>query len=98
MSRAIVLHANDNVATLIDPGRSADPCILQGEVSRTLSLSSDIPFGHKVCIRDLAAGADVIKYGQMIGTASRSIQSGDHVHTHNVEAARGRGDQTGVKK
>lgn len=95
MPRAIVLNAADNVATLIDAGGAAATCTLQGEATHTLTLTADTPFGHKICIRDLASGADVLKYGQVIGRASRAIRAGEHVHTHNVEAARGRGDQTG---
>lgn len=96
MPRAIVLHATDNVATLIDPGRASDVCTLSGETrgkASELKLTADIPFGHKVCIADLAAGNAVLKYGQVIGRASRAVKAGEHVHTHNVEAARGRGDQ-----
>ena len=95
MPRAIVLNAADNVATLIDGGSAAATCTLQGEATHTLTLTADTPFGHKICIRDLASGADVLKYGQVIGRASRAIRAGEHVHTHKVEAARGRGDQTG---
>jgi altronate dehydratase small subunit len=46
-----------------------------------------------VCIRETPAGADVLKYGQVIGRTSRAIKAGEHVHVHNVESARGRGDQ-----
>jgi altronate dehydratase small subunit len=35
----------------------------------------------------------VLKYGQLIGKASRALKAGEHAHTHNVESARGRGDQ-----
>ena len=95
MPRAIVLNTSDNVATLIDNGSAADACTLQGEAGHTVTLATDIPFGHKVCIRELATGAEVVKYGQVIGRASRAVRIGEHVHTHNVEAARGRGDQPG---
>ena len=95
MPRAIVLNAADNVATLIDAGAAAATCALQGEATHTLILATDIPFGHKVCIRELASGAEVLKYGQVIGRSSRVIRAGEHVHIHNVEAARGRGDQIG---
>jgi altronate dehydratase small subunit len=56
-------------------------------------LLEDVPFGHKVCIRDTPAGAEVTKYGQVIGTAATALQAGQHAHVHNVESARGRGDQ-----
>jgi hypothetical protein len=48
--------------------------------------------GHKIALRRIAAGEPVIKYGSPIGTASRDILAGTHVHTHNVVSSRGRGD------
>jgi altronate dehydratase small subunit len=88
-----VLNRSDNVGTLIDPGKAGESCALQGEASGELRLAQDVPFGHKVCIRETPAGADVLKYGQVIGRTSRAIKAGEHVHVHNVESARGRGDQ-----
>lgn len=92
MPRAIVLHASDNVATLLDPGRAGETCTLQGERAGEVRLLQDVPFGHKVCIRETPAGANVLKYGQIIGRASSAIKVGQHTHVHNVESARGRGD------
>lgn len=43
-----------------------------------------IPPGHKVALRDVAPGAPVRRYGQIIGFASRPIRCGEHVHTHNL--------------
>jgi altronate dehydratase small subunit len=93
MPRAIVLDRRDNVATLIDPGREGESCTLQGEAEGFTTLRQDVPFGHKVCVRDTAAGEPVVKYGQVIGHASSALRVGDHVHVHNVESARGRGDR-----
>jgi len=93
MPRAIVLNRVDNVATLIDTGRAGEACALQGEANGEVKLLQDVPFGHKLCIRDTQAGADVLKYGQVIGKASRPLKVGEHAHIHNVESARGRGDQ-----
>lgn len=93
MPRAIVLNRADNVATLIDTGRAGEDCVLQGEASGEVKLRQDVPFGHKLCIRSTPAGAEVLKYGQVIGKASRALEVGEHVHVHNVESARGRGDQ-----
>ncbi|MBI3372559.1 MAG: UxaA family hydrolase [Betaproteobacteria bacterium] len=93
MPRAIVLNRADNVATLIDTGRAGDGCVLQGEASGEVKLRQDVPFGHKLCIRSACAGAEVLKYGQVIGKATRALEVGEHVHAHNVESARGRGDQ-----
>jgi altronate dehydratase small subunit len=51
-----------------------------------------IPFGHKVALRQVAVGEPVLKYGEAIGLASAPIEAGEHVHTHNVDSQRGRGD------
>ena len=58
MPRAIVLNRADNVATLIDPGHAGETCRLQGEASGEIKLLQDVPFGHKVCLRDTPAGAE----------------------------------------
>ena len=42
--------------------------------------------GHKISLRPIAAGELIIKYGQTIGTATIAIESGTHVHTHNISA------------
>lgn len=88
MPRAIVLDPTDNVATLIDSGTAGDTCQLQGERSGEISLVDDVAFGHKVCIVDTPSGANVLKYGQVIGKATREIRAGQHAHVHNIESGR----------
>ena len=41
--------------------------------------------GHKYALRDIAAGENIIKYGNPIGHATQDIHKGDHVHSHNVK-------------
>ncbi len=89
-ARFVVMKPDkDNVATAL-----ADlPAGTELEVAGTrLRLLQDIPFGHKFAIRDIPAGAPVYKYGQVIGTATRPIQAGEHAHVHNIASNRGRGD------
>ena len=49
-----------------------------------LTTMSAVPRGHKVALRDLAAGTLVRKYGHVIGVTTAQIRTGDHVHTHNL--------------
>jgi altronate dehydratase small subunit len=56
-------------------------------------LSQDIPFGHKFSTKDIQKGEPVIKYGEIIGKAITNISKGGHVHVHNVEGLKGRGDK-----
>lgn len=51
-----------------------------------------IPVGHKLALRDIPRGEAILKYGQVMGRATETIGSGEHVHVHNVEGLRGRGD------
>ena len=59
--------------------------ILAGEIR--VRLRDDVPAGHKVALRDIPAGGQVRKYGQVIGVATGPIAAGDHVHTHNLAFA-----------
>lgn len=94
MVRAIVLNAADNVATLIDSGGAADTTVeLRGENKGTVTLKQDIPFGHKVALADMKVGADILKYATVVGEATAAITTGEHVHIHNVDSKRGRGDK-----
>jgi altronate hydrolase len=43
-----------------------------------------IPAGHKLAVRDIAQGAPVRRYNQIIGFATRPIRAGEHVHVHNL--------------
>jgi altronate dehydratase small subunit len=49
-------------------------------------LSRPLPFGHKVAARDIRSGEKIIKYVVSIGSATRAIARGDHVHTHNLKS------------
>jgi altronate dehydratase len=92
MNAVIVISAADNVATALEPldaGRS----LRIGEVD--ITAAEAIPRGHKIALRAIRAGEPVVKYGSPIGSASADIAAGAHVHTHNVNSARGRGDLAG---
>jgi altronate hydrolase len=52
-----------------------------------VTVTSDVPAGHKLAVRAIAAGEAVRKYGYPIGVASQPIHPGEHVHTHNLQSA-----------
>jgi len=86
---AIVISANDNVATALEPLEPGSAIHVSGT---TVTVVDRIPRGHKVALAAIARGDRVMKYGSAIGTASADIACGAHVHTHNVASERGRGD------
>jgi len=93
MLRAIVLNPRDNVAVLLGTGAPADVCSLQGAQEGTVRLQMAIPYGHKVAIRAMDKGEAVVKYGEVVGRTTVQVNPGEHVHVHNVESLRGRGDK-----
>lgn len=56
------------------------PC----DTTRLHTVRDFVPFGHKFALADIAAGAPVVKYGAVMGTATTHIPAGSHVHIHNV--------------
>ncbi len=85
----IHLHPADNVAiakVTLNPGLEIDPVPIADEGYR-LTIRNTIPAGHKVALTHLAPGEIVRRYGEVIGTASREISAGEHVHTHNLAIA-----------
>lgn len=89
----IVMNSMDNVATALrDLNRGDVARYTRGDREVAVQVLSDIPFGHKIAIFPITTREKVIKYGEVIGTASTSILVGEHVHVQNVEGVRGRGD------
>ncbi len=92
--KAIVMKASDNVATVVEIIEADTEAILEIEGQRiTVLVIERIPFGHKFATRDIGKGTLVVKYGEPMGVATRDIKAGSHVHVHNVESSRGRGDR-----
>lgn len=86
---ALLMAEGDTVATAIDDLDAGEALDLGG---RPVELVDGVPFGHKFALVAHEVGADVRKYGEVIGRASDAIDPGEHVHVHNVESKRGRGD------
>ena len=78
----ILLNPTDDVAVVgVDTGAGTRLTI----AGITVTTASDIPSGHKVALRAIAADAPVRKYGEIIGYATMAIAPGDHVHVDNLE-------------
>ena len=93
---ALRIQPRDNVATCVLAQKTGEAAAYEdtGTIV-TVRLLDDIPFGHKLAIRPIAAGEKIIKYGYPIGRAVRDIQPGEHVHIHNVGSLRCGGTEGG---
>jgi altronate dehydratase small subunit len=85
MTTAFKIHLADNVATLLDDAEASVE--VRGEGGGALALLGPIALGHKVALADIDAGAPVMKFGIVIGTANRPIRAGEWVHLHNCASS-----------
>lgn len=85
MNQLFVIDGADNVATALTdtpPG----PCALTGAVSGELLVTELIPRGHKAALREIPAGAPVVKHGHPVAKSLCGIAAGEWVHIHNVRS------------
>ncbi len=78
---AIHLHPSDNVAIARVPIAPGVQLRIEDE---TVTALDAIPPGHKIAVRTIRTGENIIRYGQVMGRARVLIEAGRHVHTHNV--------------
>lgn len=83
MKAYIKLHDDDNVAVALKDLHKGDVLEVDG---KAIQLRANIDFGHKFCIQRIACGENVLKYGLPIGSATRDILEGEHVHIHNIQS------------
>jgi altronate hydrolase len=88
----VMAPGSDNVAVALREFVAGETVEIEGHEIR---FEEAIPFGHKVAIAPVAAGDEVIKYGEPIGIAAIAIARGEHVHVHNVASARLPGAEDG---
>jgi galactarate dehydratase len=79
--RYIRLDPNDNVAIVVNdlglPAKTRFACGLE--------LRHFVPQGHKVALADIAAGAPIRRYNEVIGTAARPITAGEWVDEARIQ-------------
>ncbi len=79
--KVIRINERDNVAVALEPlNKGESVCV--GDIS--VCASEDISRGHKIALKHIREGEQVIKYGCAIGRAKRGIAAGEWVHTHNL--------------
>lgn len=95
MKKVFVVETIDNVGTnVFQPIQKGETVTTHGSITDiSVIANSDVPYGHKVAIKPIGKGETVYKYGLSIGSALVDIVPGDHVHIHNIESNRGRGDK-----
>ncbi|MEX2174515.1 MAG: altronate dehydratase family protein [Pirellulaceae bacterium] len=81
MTDAVYLHPDDNLcvaARNLEQGQRLDIA------GASLRLGDEIRIGHKIAVRSIERGDFVRKYGQIIGLATKPIEPGEWIHSHNL--------------
>ncbi|WP_134496407.1 UxaA family hydrolase [Microvirga pakistanensis] len=76
--RVVHLHERDNLVVAVDP-------IMPGSVLHGVTAKNRVLKGHKMATAGIAQGDPILKFGQIIGFASKPIEPGEWLHEHNVE-------------
>ena len=82
MTKCIQIHPDDNVAVALHPVAKGEEIELGGV---RVTAAEDIPQGHKLALRSIAEGENIVKYGFPIGHATCAIEPGSWVHVHNTK-------------
>lgn len=80
--RMIQIASGDNVAVALRPVAKGESVAVGGV---TVTALEDIPQGHKMALRPIRAGENIIKYGFPIGHALSDAAPGAWMHVHNVK-------------
>ena len=84
MALATFLKINpaDSVVVCLQPKKKGDVIEIDG---KQITVNQDTPAGHKILIKDVREGEDIIKYGYPIGHARQDLKSGDWVNENNLK-------------
>ena len=82
------IHEDDNVVVALNPLPKGTVVSLD-DGALQVTAREEIPAGHKMAIREIPEGGNVIKYGYRIGLAKEPIPAGSWIHTHNVRTGLG---------
>jgi hypothetical protein len=80
---AFQINAEDNVATLLEAA-GPGPVIVRGSAGERQIVAQElIEHGHKIAVTPIEKGANIVKFGVVIGAATCAIREGEWVHLHN---------------
>jgi altronate dehydratase len=82
----LVIHPRDNVAVALRNLAAGEEAAGKGIPG--FPALEEIPASHKIALRDISAGEEIIKYGETVAVSTRDIKKGEWVHTHNLESRR----------
>ena len=86
MKTIFKINPQDNVVVALQDLKTGENITVD---DKNVAVRADIMAGHKIAVKNIAQGENIIKYGLPIGTAACDISAGDWVHTHNTKSRLG---------
>ncbi|MBQ7067723.1 MAG: UxaA family hydrolase [Synergistaceae bacterium] len=82
---ALMIDEIDNVVTCVEEvSKGSDVFYRKGDEILSLKAEENIPYCHKIALKDFAKGDEVIKYGEMLGKTLEPISKGHWVYDKNI--------------
>ncbi len=95
MKQFLKINPADNVVVALQPLKKGDSIEVDGN---KITLVTDVPAGHKVALKDLAEGENIIKYGFPIGHARHAVPCGSFLDHNDIKTnLAGQLDYSGIR-
>ena len=83
MNKLIQIHPSDNVLIIRSSIIPGDKEIID---EKEIIFNNPLGLGHKIALKNIIQGEQIIKYGVPIGSALQLIKTGEHIHLHNMKS------------
>ncbi len=82
----LIIYPDDNVAVALRTLNAGELAAARG--MEAFPVMEKIMASHKIALRDIFQGEEIVKYGETVAVCARTIKKGEWVHTHNLESER----------
>lgn len=82
MKNFIKINSLDNIIVAIENLQKGEKIEVD---NLSIKVKEEIKKGHKMALKNLEIGDNIIKYGNPIGHAIKNIEAGQLVHSHNIK-------------
>ncbi|HLQ39502.1 MAG TPA: UxaA family hydrolase [Tetragenococcus sp.] len=89
-NKALLMNQKDNVAVVLQATEKNDSVqiIDNQQNNQRIQAIESIDIYHKIAVKKILKGQEIIKYGEIIGKAEEDIPAGAHVHVHNIRSVK----------
>lgn len=85
--KAMQINPRDNVAVVLEqvaPDETVQ-VMYENKTIGPIIAKNAIDIFHKIAIAPIGKGETILKYGEVIGKAVKTIEPGEHVHVENLK-------------